>query len=102
MLTKTIEKHESFPNADSAKIVDILQKRLGLGAISAAMAQSGLETLRSSVLDGERQYECEAEQDDPDELAWTIWCVPFTDIHVNPTWFSEQDIDKRGEALVKL
>jgi hypothetical protein len=100
MLDKSIEKLANFPDADSQKVVGILQTRLGLGAIAAEMAKSGLETLRSSVSDGERQYECEAEQDDPKELASTIWCVPFTDIHINPKWFAEPDIDTRGEALI--
>jgi lysine-specific metallo-endopeptidase family protein len=91
-----------FPDTGRPEVKEALRTTMGSDdANRAQVAQDILQNLKDGVSEGDYQYECEAEQDADDQtLAYTIWCVPFTDIHVNPLWFSEQDINSRGETLI--
>jgi hypothetical protein len=87
-----------FPTLGSPKVKEALRTAMGSDSMNRAQsAQSTLENLRKDVSDGDYQYECEAEQDADDKAeAYTIWCLPFTDIHINPLWFAEPNITERG------
>jgi hypothetical protein len=44
------------------------------------------------------QYECHSVQSIPNP-AWTMWCVPFTDIELYPNWFATSP-DRRAKTLI--
>jgi hypothetical protein len=44
------------------------------------------------------QYECQSTQSIPNP-AWTMWCVPFTDIELYPNWFSSSR-DYRAALMI--
>jgi hypothetical protein len=44
------------------------------------------------------QYECQSVQVGR-RLAWAMWCVPFSDIEIYPSWFAES-VDRRAMTLI--
>lgn len=46
------------------------------------------------------QYECHANEYYGSTLAWSAWCVPFTDVLVYKLFFDRTDINERANTLI--
>jgi hypothetical protein len=97
MLDNAITKLGTYNGTTPADVRTSMNRHFhGTSSALAAWIRFNLRYLRLFV--NMPQSECQSTQSIPNP-AWTMWCVPFTDIELYPNWFSSSR-DYRAALMI--
>ncbi|HEX8693832.1 MAG TPA: DUF4157 domain-containing protein [Longimicrobium sp.] len=96
MLSQVIEKLKKYDGTNPPEIKTSLDSNMKDSSVTLA-AGLAKRLARLATAGDDTQYECNMEGT---SRAWSLWCVPFSDIELHPAWFSDPELDAKARTMI--
>jgi len=98
MVGRTIQLLRSYDGTNPASVATALNTHFhSTNRLVAWTVANNLESIKRDA--GGVQYECHEECDESGTLAWSMWCVPLSDIRLYKGWFAA-GLDSKAKTMV--
>lgn len=98
MVQNAIDKLDAYDGTDPAEVKTAMNRHFhGTSTTLAWWLRQNLIDLKSNS--DSPQYECESEPNGS-AYAQSLWCLPFTDIELYPSWFALPHTSRRARTLI--